>query len=64
MTGPPAAAELLARDGALLGVDDLRELGFDEPAIRRVLREVPEVALPNVRRIYYAAEDIRKALHR
>jgi hypothetical protein len=62
VTERPAAVELLARDGALLGVEDLRELGLDERAIRRVRRKLAEVALPGVARVLYAAEEVRAAL--
>jgi hypothetical protein len=64
VTGRPTAAELLLRDGALLGVDDLRRLGLDERAIHHVLRGLPEISLPGVRRVFYAAKDVREALRR
>jgi hypothetical protein len=64
LTERPAAAELLARDGALIACEHLRELGLDERTIHRVVRGLPEVALPGVRRVYFAVEDVRERLGR
>lgn len=64
MSERPSAAELLRIDGALVGVEHLRELGLDERTIARVLRGLPEVAFPNVDRVYFAVEDVRERLRK
>jgi hypothetical protein len=58
----PTAENLLATPGALVTVEHVRALGLDEREIDRVLRGLPEIALPDVRRVYFAVEDVRARL--
>jgi hypothetical protein len=63
VTRRPTAQELLATPGALLVTDALRELGLDDRAIARAQRALPILILPDVQRLYLAAEDVRGWLH-
>jgi hypothetical protein len=55
----PSAVELLARSGALLDRDGLRELGLPDGDVERLLRAVGVVAFPGVRHVYVDTDAAR-----
>ena len=62
MTDRRSAAELLATPGALLSRQHLRELGLERRSVDVIFRALPVVALPDVRRVYIRADDLRAFL--
>ncbi len=60
----PAAAELLATNGALLTRSHLRDLGLERRAIDAVFRALPVVALPGYSRPMVRADDYLELVNR